>query len=166
MRGFMYGAGLRLMECCRLRMKDVDVPRGQLTVRGARGQRPFRDVARTRQPEAMVRQMEWRRALHERGPRARLWVGSNADGAGAEFPHAGLFVAVAIRVASGEVVALVRARAALARHHVHEGAVTRAVAGPLAEVKGRSGYVSHAASLLRDAPASKAGKTFARCRSF
>src|SRR5262245_19727490 len=26
----MYGAGLRLMECCRLRVKDVDLARGQL----------------------------------------------------------------------------------------------------------------------------------------
>jgi len=33
----MYGAGLRLMECCRLRVKDVDRARGQLTVRGGKG---------------------------------------------------------------------------------------------------------------------------------
>lgn len=31
----MYGAGLRLMECCRLRVKDIDLERGQLTVREA-----------------------------------------------------------------------------------------------------------------------------------
>jgi integrase len=30
MARLMYGAGLRVMECCRLRVKDVDVPRGQL----------------------------------------------------------------------------------------------------------------------------------------
>ena len=33
----MYGAGLRLMECCRLRMKEVDRERGQLTVRDGKG---------------------------------------------------------------------------------------------------------------------------------
>jgi site-specific recombinase XerD len=33
----LYGSGLRLMECCRLRMKDVDLERGQLTVRGGKG---------------------------------------------------------------------------------------------------------------------------------
>jgi gluconolactonase len=37
MARLMYGAGLRLMECCRLRMKDVDLERGQLTVRGGKG---------------------------------------------------------------------------------------------------------------------------------
>jgi integrase len=33
MARLMYGAGLRVMECCRLRVKDVDLPRGLLTVR-------------------------------------------------------------------------------------------------------------------------------------
>ena len=33
----MYGAGLRLMECCRLRMKDIDGERGQMTIRGGKG---------------------------------------------------------------------------------------------------------------------------------
>jgi integrase len=34
MARLLYGSGLRLMECCRLRVKDVDLERGQLTVRG------------------------------------------------------------------------------------------------------------------------------------
>ena len=33
----MYGAGLRLMECVRLRVKDVDLARGLITVRAAKG---------------------------------------------------------------------------------------------------------------------------------
>jgi site-specific recombinase XerD len=33
MAKLMYGAGLRLMECCRLRMKDIDRERGQITAR-------------------------------------------------------------------------------------------------------------------------------------
>jgi site-specific recombinase XerD len=36
MAGLMYGAGLRLLECCRLRMKDLDPERAQLTVRGGK----------------------------------------------------------------------------------------------------------------------------------
>jgi len=34
MARLMYGSGLRLMESCRLRVKDVDLERGQLSVRG------------------------------------------------------------------------------------------------------------------------------------
>ncbi|MCP3906178.1 MAG: integron integrase [Planctomycetes bacterium] len=35
----MYGSGLRLMECCRLRVKDVDLDRRQITVRMGKGDR-------------------------------------------------------------------------------------------------------------------------------
>lgn len=33
----MYGSGLRLLECCRLRLKDVDFERGQIIVREGKG---------------------------------------------------------------------------------------------------------------------------------
>lgn len=33
----LYGGGLRLMECCRLRVKDLDLPRNQVRVRGGKG---------------------------------------------------------------------------------------------------------------------------------
>jgi integron integrase len=37
MAQLMYGCGLRLMECCRLRVKDVDFERGTLMVRAGKG---------------------------------------------------------------------------------------------------------------------------------
>jgi integrase len=33
MAELMYGSGLRLLECCRLRVMDVDFDRGQIVVR-------------------------------------------------------------------------------------------------------------------------------------
>jgi integrase len=33
----LYGAGLRLMECCRLRVKDVDFSRNEIVVRSGKG---------------------------------------------------------------------------------------------------------------------------------
>ena len=33
----LYGGGLRLMECLRLRVKDIDFARGQITVHGGKG---------------------------------------------------------------------------------------------------------------------------------
>ena len=35
----LYGAGLRLLECCRLRVKDIDFDRRQLTVRDGKGEK-------------------------------------------------------------------------------------------------------------------------------
>lgn len=66
MAGVMYGAGLRVMECCTLRMKDVDV--GALTIRVHAGKGDKDRLALL--PRALVpaieRQMNWRAALHER----------------------------------------------------------------------------------------------------
>ena len=39
MAGLMYGAGLRLMECVRLRVMDVDFARGHICVREAKGRK-------------------------------------------------------------------------------------------------------------------------------
>ena len=37
MASLLYGAGLRLLECCRLRVKDIDMGRGELTIRDGKG---------------------------------------------------------------------------------------------------------------------------------
>jgi site-specific recombinase XerD len=39
MAGLLYGSGLRLMECVRLRVKDVDFAQNQLVVRDGKGQK-------------------------------------------------------------------------------------------------------------------------------
>jgi integrase len=33
----LYGAGLRLMECCRLRVKDIDFSKNQIVIRAGKG---------------------------------------------------------------------------------------------------------------------------------
>ncbi|MGL6132766.1 MAG: tyrosine-type recombinase/integrase [Prochlorococcaceae cyanobacterium] len=45
--GLLYGSGLRLMEALRLRVKDLDFGRRELTVRDGKGGRP----AHTASPE-------------------------------------------------------------------------------------------------------------------
>jgi integrase len=37
MTELLYGSGLRAMECCTLRLRDLDFERGQIAVRGGKG---------------------------------------------------------------------------------------------------------------------------------
>jgi integrase len=39
MAGILYGAGLRLMECARLRIKDVEFNRDRITIRSGKGRK-------------------------------------------------------------------------------------------------------------------------------
>jgi integron integrase len=39
MTSLLYGAGIRLTECCRLRVKDVDLARGEIVVRDGKGRK-------------------------------------------------------------------------------------------------------------------------------
>ena len=44
MASVLYGSGLRLMECCRLRVKDVDLERREIVVRCGKGQKDRRTM--------------------------------------------------------------------------------------------------------------------------
>ena len=50
MAQILYGSGLRVMECCTLRVKDLDLDRGELTVRHGKGGRD----RRTMLPESLL----------------------------------------------------------------------------------------------------------------
>ncbi|MEM6458120.1 MAG: tyrosine-type recombinase/integrase [Planctomycetota bacterium] len=65
MGGLMYGAGLRLMECCRLRVKDVDLKRGRVTVRDGKGGKDRAAILPGACVEAMGVQFKWRERQHE-----------------------------------------------------------------------------------------------------
>jgi integron integrase len=65
MAGLLYGSGLRLMECVRLRVKDVDLARLQITVRDGKGGKDRVTVLPASLVEPLQRQLEWARALHE-----------------------------------------------------------------------------------------------------
>jgi integron integrase len=49
----LYGAGLRLLECCQLRVKDIDFGRNQIVVRAGKGNKDRYTIL----PEAVVEQL-------------------------------------------------------------------------------------------------------------
>lgn len=80
MGALMYGAGLRLLECCRLRVKDVDFTRGELVVRDGKGRKDRVTMLPARLAGPLARHIEKVRAQH---------AADLASGAGAvELPDA------------------------------------------------------------------------------
>jgi len=62
----LYGTGMRLMECLRLRIKDVDFTRGEITVRDGKGGKDRRTVLPRSLAEPLQREVERALLLHRR----------------------------------------------------------------------------------------------------
>lgn len=136
----MYGSGLRVLECCRLRVKDVDFDRFQIMVRDGKGEKD-RVVPLPRRAEPRLRhQLEDRRALHERDVsqgHGRVWLpyayAVKWPAADREFGWQYLFpsskLSVDPRADRGEEEAAGhgagRPGPVWRRHHLQEGAVQR-----------------------------------------
>ena len=73
----LYGAGLRLLECCRLRVKDVDFERRQLAVRDGKGEKDRMAPLPVRLETKLRAQLEVVRRRHERDVAqgfGRVWL--------------------------------------------------------------------------------------------
>ena len=122
----MYGGGLRLLECLRLRVKDADFQRGQLVVRGGKGDRDRVTVFPQACRAPLARHLERVRAQHERDVASGCgWVelplalATKYPRAGREWPWQWVFPAT--RTYRDRETGRQR------RHHLHETALQRAV---------------------------------------
>ena len=66
MASLLYGAGLRLMECARLRVQDVDFVRREITVRQGKGGKDRRTMLPAMTVDALQNQLAEARRVHER----------------------------------------------------------------------------------------------------
>ena len=66
MTKLLYGSGLRLMECVRLRIKDVDFQRKQLLVRNGKGNKDRYTILLENVIEPLQRQITYAMALHDK----------------------------------------------------------------------------------------------------
>lgn len=65
MASLLSGAGLRLMECVRLRVKDLDFAYGQVTVRDGKGEHDRRTILPQSLRESLQRQLAKVKLVHE-----------------------------------------------------------------------------------------------------
>lgn len=126
MARLMYGAGLRLMECCRLRMKDIDLERGQLTIRAGKGNKDRYVMLPGVANDALGKQMEWRSALHANDVARGRGRVAMPTALALKYPKADHELGWQFVFASSRLSRCPRS-GKVGRHHVHEGAMHRAV---------------------------------------
>jgi integron integrase len=129
----LYGGGLRLLECLRLRIKDVDLDRRQLIVREGKGRRDRRCPLPTRWRERIELHLAETRRIHERdrergiGVRLPGALRHKLPSAGTDWSWYWVFPASRVTVD--------RRTGELFRHHLHETAIQRAVKKAAARAK-------------------------------
>jgi integron integrase len=89
MAELMYGSGLRLMELLRLRVQHLDLARGQLTVRGGKGDKDRMTIIPQSLVPALERQFGRLRQLHAEDRKAGLPAVWLPDGLEKKFKRAG-----------------------------------------------------------------------------
>ena len=126
MASLLYGTGMRLMECVRLRIKDVDFARAEITVRNGKGGKDRRVPLPARLREPLQAAVERARLLHE---------SDLAEGHGAvwlphalarKYPNAARETGWQYLFPSPKLANDPRAEV-LRRHHVDESVLQRAV---------------------------------------
>jgi integron integrase len=122
----MYGAGLRLLECARLRVKDVDFAANQITVRSGKGDKDRLTMLPQVVKADLAAHLTTVKRQHEADLRHGAgWVelpwalGRKYPNAGREWAWQWVFPATRIYVE--------RATSQRRRHHLHESVLQRAV---------------------------------------
>ena len=96
MASLLYGSGLRLNECLRLRVKDVDFAYRQITVRDGKGGRDRITVL----PDTLLPPLQGHlirvKALHTQEPRGGLWNGQSSHSVGPQVSEGGARMGLAV----------------------------------------------------------------------
>jgi integron integrase len=121
----LHGSGLRLLECARLRVKDIDFTRRQVTVRAGKGDKDRTTTLPTIISADLTRHLESVKRQHERDLRHGAgWVelpwalSRKYPNAGREWPWQWVFPATRFYID--------RTTGQRRRHHLHESVLQRA----------------------------------------
>ncbi len=124
MASLMYGSGIRVLECARLRVKDVDFHRAELTVRDGKGRKDRVTLPPVRLAPPLRNHLERVRIQHEADRKAGLGSVEMPGALRRKYPKAGTewpwqWVFPATRFYTCRVTGERR------RHHLHESVLQR-----------------------------------------
>ena len=122
----LYGAGLRLMEGCRLRVKDIDFSRNQVVVRGGKGDKDRYTVLPAAVKEPLLRHLQAVKRQHEEDLRKGLGRVALPNALERKYPNAGTAWAWQWVFPATSHYAD-RRTGERRRHHLHESVLQRAV---------------------------------------
>ena len=88
MASMLYGSGLRLMECVRLRVKDIDFERHEITVRSGKGNKDRHTMLPSRLADPLRRQLDDARVEHLRDLEAGFGAVWLPDALARKYPNA------------------------------------------------------------------------------
>ncbi len=126
MAALLYGTGMRLMECVRLRVKDVDFGYGQIVVRDGKGQKDRVVPLPARMVEPLREHLEKVRGLHQEDLARDAGAVFLPNALERKYPNAARewgwqYVFPSSRLSADPRSGKVR------RHHVHESSLQKAV---------------------------------------
>lgn len=127
MARLLYGCGLRLMECCRLRVKDIDLTRNQIMVRQGKGAKDRVVMLPKSVWSVLQAQLNRREMLHQRDLAHGVARVELPDAIERKYPSAARELGWQFVFASRQLSHCPRTKRQ-GRHHIHEGSVQRAVA--------------------------------------
>jgi integron integrase len=124
MCSLMYGAGLRVLECCRLRVKDVDFSRGEIVVHDGKGRKDRVTMLPGRLAEPLRAQLARVRAQHDADLAGNAGYVALPDALARKYPAASREWAWQWVFPASRLY-LDAATGQRRRHHVHETVVQR-----------------------------------------
>lgn len=126
MATLLYGAGLRLMECCRLRVKDVDFDRNEITIRAGKGNKDRHTMLPRVVKNPLAKHLEMAKGKHQYDLDQGLGRVTLPNALDRKYPNAGREWAWQwVFPASKYYVD--QLNGGRYRHHLHESVVQKAV---------------------------------------
>jgi len=121
----LYGAGLRLMECCRLRVKDIDFSRNEIVVRSGKGNKDRYTMLPSMVRESLLQHLRFVKSQHDTDLKAGLGRVTLPNALDRKYPNAGKEWGWQwVFPATGHFID--RVTGEQRRHHLHESVLQKA----------------------------------------